>query len=109
MTRIDHDEHRDHNRDPFKRGYRGQLLGRFHRRQLAARDAQVRSQALLESGSAAPEEHRRKVTLELADPQDLRGIPVVGRGIGGTSPGSNPLGRLISRESRAERGDDDDD
>lgn len=26
-----------------------------------------------------------------ANPQDLRGIPVIGRGVGGTSPGSDPF------------------
>lgn len=27
----------------------------------------------------------------LADPQDLRGIPCIAHGVGGTSPGTNPL------------------
>lgn len=34
-----------------------------------------------------------------ADPSDLRGIPCIARGVGGTSPGSNPLTETIRRMS----------
>ena len=30
-----------------------------------------------------------------ADPSDLRGIPCIARGVGGTSPGTNPLHATI--------------
>lgn len=30
-----------------------------------------------------------------ADPADLRGIPCIARGVGGTSPGTNPLAHTI--------------
>lgn len=33
-----------------------------------------------------------------ADPADLRGIPCIARGVGGTSPGTNPLTALIAAE-----------
>lgn len=34
-------------------------------------------------------------TLAEASPQDLRGIPVIGRGVGGTSPGTDPLNEAL--------------
>lgn len=34
-----------------------------------------------------------------ADPADLRGIPCIARGVGGTSPGTNPLAATIRRMS----------
>ena len=33
------------------------------------------------------------------DPADLRGIPCIARGVGGTSPGTNPLTATIRRLS----------
>lgn len=33
-----------------------------------------------------------------ADPADLRGIPCIARGVGGTSPGTDPLAALIRNE-----------
>lgn len=50
---------------------------------------------------AQQDEARRQVAAGRtpdADPQDLRGIPVIARGVGGTSPGTNPA-------SQAERSD----
>lgn len=32
-----------------------------------------------------------------ADPADIRGIPCIARGVGGTSPGTNPLTETIRR------------
>lgn len=32
----------------------------------------------------------------LADPQDLRGIPCIARGVGGTSPGTDPIRYLLA-------------
>ena len=34
-----------------------------------------------------------------ADPADLRGIPCIARGVGGTSPGTNPLHAVIKKHS----------
>jgi hypothetical protein len=39
----------------------------------------------------------------LADPADLRGIPCIARGAGGTSPGTAPEGALLSKERRTTR------
>lgn len=36
----------------------------------------------------------------LADPTDLRGIPCIARGVGGTSPGTNPLAAALRNERR---------
>lgn len=38
-----------------------------------------------------------------ADPQDLRGIPCIARGVGGTSPGTNPLSEAVRRSLRYPR------
>lgn len=35
-----------------------------------------------------------------ADPADLRGIPCIARGVGGTSPGTDPLRETIRRLTR---------
>lgn len=48
--------------------------------------------------------HARGDSTQQADPQDLRGIPCIARGVGGTSPGTNPaavayrIGRRYPRE-----------
>ena len=34
------------------------------------------------------------------NPQDLRGIPCIANGVGGTSPGTDPLQTLIAKERR---------
>lgn len=34
------------------------------------------------------------------DPADLRGIPCIARGVGGTSPGTNPLAAFLQAERR---------
>ncbi len=39
---------------------------------------------------------------EPGDKRKLRGIPVVG-GVGGTSPGTDPLGALLHKENQRER------
>jgi hypothetical protein len=37
------------------------------------------------------------------DEQRRRGVPIIGRGIGGTSPGTDPAGETIRREQRLRR------
>jgi hypothetical protein len=76
-----------------------QLLPRFTDEQvehdpLAAHIAQLEA-----------EEARARAAVERghtpdADPADLRGIPCIGRGVGGTSPGTNPLTETVRRLSR---------
>jgi hypothetical protein len=34
------------------------------------------------------------------EPGDLRGIPIVGRKVGGVQPGTHPLGALLAKERR---------
>ena len=58
----------------------------------------------LEIALAQMEAERHKAISELengrtpdADPADLRGIPVIARGVGGTSPGSDPYGETQRR------------
>ena len=50
-------------------------------------------------------EHERKAAIEAvnqgkhtdADPQDLRGIPCIARGVGGVSPGTDPFAEASRR------------
>jgi hypothetical protein len=39
----------------------------------------------------------------MADPADLRGIPCIARGVGGTSPGTNPLTEVCRTDHRLKR------
>lgn len=38
-----------------------------------------------------------------ADPQELRGIPCIAQGVGGTSPGTDPYNETAARETRNSR------
>ena len=38
-----------------------------------------------------------------ADPEDLRGIPVQAKGVGGTSPGTDPLSQAVLSDHRLSR------
>jgi hypothetical protein len=38
-----------------------------------------------------------------ADKERLRGLPMIGRGVAGVQPGSDPLGVLLAKESRRRR------
>ena len=40
------------------------------------------------------------ISLKYASPTELRGIPVQARGIGGTSPNTNPLTETIRRNTQ---------
>lgn len=50
--------------------------------------------ALLEQSDTMPSHQ------DATDEQRLRGIPCIARGVGGTSPGTNPLTETIRREHR---------
>ena len=42
-----------------------------------------------------------KVTMAMkAEPGDLRGIPCLAKGVGGTQPGTSPLAALMSRQPK---------
>ena len=42
-------------------------------------------------------------TLPPHDPANLRGIPCIARGVGGTSPGTNPLNAVLNQERRTRK------
>jgi len=77
------------------------LLPRFHARaEAAARERQI-AQIVLEVG--AGEEARTVARATLAgDDRRLRGIPMIGRGVGGCLPGANPVAELMRAEHRRE-------
>jgi len=76
------------------------ILPRFYRQQLASQDAANITRILHEAGAnTAPEPTVARATLP-GDRRRLRGIPVVG-GVGGTSPGTDPVGELIRKERAA--------
>ena len=81
-------------RDPFSSQSR--LLFRFT--DAYVEDERRLARIISETGAQA----RPALSLALADPGDLRGIPVIARGVGGTSPGSDPLGAAIAAERRQE-------
>jgi hypothetical protein len=39
----------------------------------------------------------------MVDALELRGVPMIGRGVAGAQPGSNPVGALLAKERRARR------
>jgi len=43
---------------------------------------------------------RIKAGAPMADPTDLRGIPCIARGVGGTSPGTNPATAIFRNDHR---------
>lgn len=65
------------------------ILPRFRER---ARLVAGQREALQQAAEAAREEERetRLARTFVPEPGDLRGIPVVGRGVGGVSPGTQP-------------------
>jgi hypothetical protein len=36
----------------------------------------------------------------MVDALELRGVPMIGRGVAGAQPGSNPVGALLAKERR---------
>lgn len=71
-------------------------LPRFRRRQEEADSRRKIARILLETGEAAPERAAAGATAP-GDVLRLRGIPAIGRGVGGAIAGSDParaVGRL---------------
>jgi hypothetical protein len=61
-----------------------------------------RDQAVALRDSAGEQPGQRPIAAR-KDPQDLRGIPVIGPGVGGVSPGSNPesvIDRVSAEQDR---------
>lgn len=58
---------------------------------------------MLAQRAAEEERARRQVAAGVtpqADPADLRGIPCIARGVGGTSPGTNPATVVLRLDHR---------
>lgn len=87
-------------RDPFPADTTGRVLPKYHRRQLEQLDQRRVDRAVRES----VQPRRVEGAAAGGDAQTLRGIPVQARGVGGTSPGSNPLAYVLEREAERERG-----
>lgn len=69
-------------------------------REHEARQAAIRK--VLDLPVDEPNPRRRGMPTAGGDGRKLRGIPVIADGVGGTSPGSDPLGAVIRRDKRGE-------
>ena len=85
--------------DPFPK--QGRLLGQYTTP--LEHDPLEIHFAQLEAKQAAAIEATNKGHNPQADPADLRGIPCIARGVGGTSPGTNPQTEAIARIMRTVR------
>lgn len=69
-------------------------------------DERKLAKILLETGEALPEEYRGRPLRASADghrDDRRRGLPIIGRGTGGASPGTDPLRALLEKERRGGR------
>lgn len=57
---------------------------------LAAKNAKLLAQLARESSGNLAEEREERRRFEFPEPADLRGIPAIGRGVGGAIPGTRP-------------------
>lgn len=73
-------------------------LPRFRRRQEEAESRRKIARILLETGEPLPQRAAAGATAP-GDVLRLRGIPAVGRGVGGAIPGTDPA-RVVGRGSR---------
>jgi len=65
-------------------------------------NTQQRDQATVDKAVGNTNPHTWNITHQ-PTPQNLRGIPCIARGVGGTQPGSNPLTETIRRDQRRRR------
>lgn len=70
------------------------LLPRFTAASQRIEDDRKIARVVLEAGPSETPATTVRATLP-GDMRRLRGIPVVGRGVGGASPGTNPLGEAL--------------
>ena len=79
-----------------------QRLPRFYLRQEQLADARKVAAILLETGGSPDELDDSKPSSRLmkgADGHDWqRGTPIIGKGVSGAMPGTNPLGALLAQE-----------
>ena len=80
-----------------------QPLPRAFRRQLQAEDAAKLERILVDVGELAPEEDEVRPSARGGDWRRMRGVPVVGPGVGGTSIGTDPLRALLQKERQRQR------
>lgn len=67
----------------------GRLATRYRHAELNAESERRITKAMRESRSSSTVPHPN-ARFEFPDPADLRGIPCIAPGVGGTSPGTNP-------------------
>ncbi len=81
-----------------------ELLPRFLQAAQAIEDERKLAKIILETGSSPDEVDDSKPSSRLTRGADghewrrRRGLPMVGKGISGAMPGTNPLGALIAKE-----------
>jgi hypothetical protein len=81
------------------------ILPRFFRQQEELESQRKITAILLETGHSVDDLDAERGHLKHATPVDtegLRGVPVVGRGVAGATPGSNPLAEVLRKEHRRE-------
>ena len=74
-------------------------MPRFRAQLQAVEDERKLARILLETGETAPPKTSAGATSG-GDWQRMRGLPMIAKGVGGTAPGSDPLGALIAKERR---------
>ena len=82
-----------------------EILPRFNRRMQEIEDRRRIAQLILEGGEVENEAGvplRRSADGHHSDRR--RGLPMIGRGCGGASPGTDPVRALLAKEARGERG-----
>lgn len=79
-----------------------QPLPRFYAHTTMHQDAQRITRIVNEGGMVDTPPATTSTATLAGDRRRLRGIPVVG-GVGGTSPGTDPLGALLHKESLQSR------
>lgn len=85
------------------------ILPRYFRELQRIEDARKIANLMLEVDAEAPPDANGKVYRRSADGHSTdrrRGLPLIGRGVSGTSPGTNPVAELPCGTTRARSGFD---
>jgi hypothetical protein len=77
------------------------LLPRFNAIAQRLEDERRIARIVLEAGVAEAPATVSRATLA-GDPRRLRGIPMLGRGVGGAQVGTRPLEAVLAKEARSE-------
>lgn len=78
-------------------------LPRFRAHQQKVADARKLSRIIEETGGETAPAKASAGATSGGDWQRMRGFPIIGRGVGGTVPGTDPLAALIAKEQRQRR------